>query len=126
MDCCFSMKSITLATSATWVTKEVDRSENSPSYAFDRCESVETIYIKGDYHKKVGFTRATFRSCSNVSKLYCNSFHPPYVGINNIDQYSAINFKKCHLYIPEGCTDEYKSRFQWGKFPKENIHELTQ
>jgi hypothetical protein len=48
------------------------------------------------------------------------------MGIRNIYKKNAINPKTCQLYIPIGRTANYRSTAQWGDFPKENIHELTQ
>lgn len=102
--------------------------------AFYGCSNLESIYINdivqtdGSSLYGVtggGFAANTFKGCCNVKHIYCNSKHPPYLGIGNIWKNGAINPKTCKLYIPTGRTAAYRSKAQWGDFPLDNIIEYT-
>jgi hypothetical protein len=97
-------------------------------YVFYKCSGLTTIYIDPyttvDYDKW-GFVSNTFEGCTNVKKIYCNSYSPPFLGIKNIDKNCAIDPDNCDLYIPTGRTAAYNSKAQWGKFTLDHIHELT-
>lgn len=104
------------------------------SHAFDGCIGLKTIIINDyvdtsgkTYYSVVyaGFRQATFIGCKNVEKIYCNSVHPPYLGIQNINRKKAINPKTCCLYIPQGRVAAYNSKAQWGDFPLRSIIEYT-
>lgn len=112
---------------------------NSAAYtdsnAFHGCVGLKNIiindYVDDSGHTyysvgKAGFRLSTFEGCINVENIYCNSKHPPYLGAKNIWKAGAINPRTCQLYIPEGRTTAYNSKAQWGDFPLENIHEISQ
>ena len=129
---CTSMNSITLALDTNhWSTSELDMDGLLPQTirsidSFKHVSNAHTLYLQGNYDIVSGFGASTFYGCSGITKLYCNSQHPPYLGIQNISPRYAIDFKKCHLYIPLGRTVAYTSKAQWGDFTRSNIHEITQ
>jgi hypothetical protein len=91
------------------------------------CTSVKDIYFRGneDIHYGMGFAPTTFKGCTAVENFYCDSYHPPYMGSQNIWEKGAINPKTCKLYVPVGRKYAYNSKAQWGDFPLDSIIEYT-
>lgn len=133
---CSALTTISLNGLCTWMA---DLHANQDCETFKFCSNLKNIIIRdkveyydnGDVYDyqysvtKAGFRSSTFETCVNVENIYCESQHPPYLGIKNIWKRNAINPKTCQLYIPTGRTAAYRTKAQWGDFPKENIHELT-
>jgi len=118
---CSSLTDITLTEDWNHILDYKDKHKS-----FYGCSSLKNIYIEGNDTYADGYTASTFEGCINVENIYCNSYHPPYMGAKNIWKKGAINPRTCKLYVPIGRTAAYNSKAQWGDFSLSNIHELTQ
>ena len=78
------------------------------SYAFDRCNTIESITIP---ETVVWIGHHTFNS-SNPKEIHCKCVEPPSL---LYQAFHYVDVKNCILYVPKGAAEAYRNSFtEWG------------